>query len=44
MDPVLTLMNLMISVSDHITVSRRAVGLTLMKSSSAPKAGIASVD
>lgn len=37
MDSVLTLMKLTISVPDHTTVSRRAVGLPVMKSASAPK-------
>ena len=37
MDSVLTLMNLTISAPDHTTVSRRAVGLTVTKSKSAPK-------
>jgi transposase len=37
MDSVLTLMNLPISAPDHTTVSRRAVGLTITKSTSAPK-------
>jgi hypothetical protein len=37
MDSVRTLMNLTISAPHHTTVSRRAVGLTEMKSASAPK-------
>jgi hypothetical protein len=37
MESVLTLMNLTISAPDHTTVSRRAVGLTVMRSGSAPK-------
>jgi Transposase DDE domain len=37
MDSVLTLMNLTISAPDHTTVSRRAVGLTVTKSTAAPK-------
>ncbi len=36
MDSVLTLMNLSIAAPDHTTVSRRAVGLTVTKSASAP--------
>lgn len=36
MDSVLTLMNLSIAAPDHTTVSRRAVGLTVTKSTSAP--------
>ncbi len=37
MESVLTLMNLTITAPDHTTVSRRAVGLTVTKSPSAPK-------
>ncbi len=37
MESLLTLMNPTISAPDHTTVSRRAVGLTAMKSGSAPK-------
>jgi hypothetical protein len=37
MGSVLTLMNLTITAPDHTTVSRRAVGLTVTKSPSAPK-------
>ena len=37
MDSLLTLMNLTITAPDHTTVSRRAVGLTVTKSTSAPK-------
>ena len=37
MESVLTLMNLTITAPDHTTVSRRAVGLTVRKSPSAPK-------
>ncbi|MEB0033280.1 IS5 family transposase, partial [Undibacterium sp. RTI2.1] len=37
MASVLTLMNLTITAPDHTTVSRRAVGLTVTKSPSAPK-------
>jgi transposase len=37
MDSVLTLMNLTISAPDHTTLSRRAVGLTGMRSALAPK-------
>ena len=37
MDSVLTLMNLTISAPDHTMVSRRAVGLAVTKSKSAPK-------
>lgn len=36
-DSVRKLMNLSISLPNHTTVSRRAVGLTLLKSPSAPK-------
>ena len=37
MASVLTLMNLTVSAPDHTTVSRRAVGLPIMKSTLAPK-------
>ena len=37
MDSVLTLMGLTISAPDHTTVSRRAVGLPVLKSTPAPK-------
>ncbi len=37
MDSVLTLMGLTISVPDHTTVSRRAVGLPVLKSTPTPK-------
>ena len=37
MESVLTFMNLTITAPDHTTVSRRAVGLTVTKSTSAPK-------
>jgi len=37
MGSILTLMNLAVSTPDHTTVSRRAVGLAIMKSTSAPK-------
>jgi transposase len=37
MESVLTLMNLTISAPDHTTVSRRAVGVTVMKSAPVPK-------
>ena len=40
MDSVLTLMSLTITAPDHTTVSRRAVGLTVTKSTSAPKGAL----